>query len=111
MWKLHGRDNKIKRWSEYGEFHNIAHATKCILELEGDPNGALFFRLYVDPTLSPAKQRMPKSFPASNTRAAKVAISPRAHRFIKDQDGVEEVAARKRLHMGKEHFDLPAQAS
>jgi hypothetical protein len=49
MWKLRGRDNKIKQWSEYGEFHNIADAAARILELEGDPNGALFLRAYVDP--------------------------------------------------------------
>lgn len=49
MWKLRGRDNKIKQWSEYGEFQNIADAAARILELEGDPNGALFFRVYVDP--------------------------------------------------------------
>jgi hypothetical protein len=48
MWKLRGRDNKIKRWSEYGEFQNIADAAERILELEGDPNSALFFRVYVD---------------------------------------------------------------
>ena len=45
MWHLRGRDNKIKRWSEYGDFHNIADAASRILELEGDPNGALFFRI------------------------------------------------------------------
>jgi hypothetical protein len=49
MWKLRGRDNKIKRWSELGEFQNIADAAKHILELEEDGNGALFFRIYVDP--------------------------------------------------------------
>lgn len=49
MWKLRGRDNKIKRWSEYGEFQNIADAAERILELEGDPHGSLFFRVYVDP--------------------------------------------------------------
>jgi hypothetical protein len=48
MWKLRGRDNKIKQWTEYGDFHNIADAAERILELEGDPNGALFFRVYVD---------------------------------------------------------------
>ena len=45
MWKLRGRDNRIKQWSEYGEFHNIADAAKRILELEDDPNGALFFEI------------------------------------------------------------------
>jgi hypothetical protein len=32
-----------------GEFHNIADAARRILELEIDPNSALFFRVYVDP--------------------------------------------------------------
>jgi hypothetical protein len=50
MWKLRGRDNKIKQWSEYGDFHNIADAARRILELEGDPHAALFFRVYVDPS-------------------------------------------------------------
>ena len=49
MWHLRGRDNKIKQWSEYGDFQNIADAARRILELEGDPHGALFFRVYVDP--------------------------------------------------------------
>jgi hypothetical protein len=49
MWKLRGRDNKIKQWSEHGGFQNIADAARRILELEGDPTGALFFRVYVDP--------------------------------------------------------------
>ena len=47
MWRLRGRDNKIKQWSEYGEFKNIADAVQRLLELEGDPNGALFLRVYV----------------------------------------------------------------
>lgn len=49
MWKLRGRDNKIKQWSEHGDFQNIADAAGHILELEGDPNGALFLRIHVDP--------------------------------------------------------------
>jgi len=49
MWKLSGRDNKIKLWSELGEFQTINDAARRVLELEGDPLGALFFRIYVDP--------------------------------------------------------------
>jgi hypothetical protein len=49
MWKLGGRDNKIKQWAEYGDFQNIADAARHFLELEADPYGGLFFRLYVDP--------------------------------------------------------------
>jgi hypothetical protein len=49
MWKLRGRDNKLKQWAEHGDFHNIADAARRILELEGDPHGSLFFRVYVDP--------------------------------------------------------------
>jgi hypothetical protein len=49
MWKLRGRDNKFKQWSEYGYFPNIADVARRILELEADPYNALFFRVYVDP--------------------------------------------------------------
>jgi hypothetical protein len=49
MWKLRGRDNKIRQWADLGEFPNIVDAAKRILELEGDPTGALFFQTYVDP--------------------------------------------------------------
>ena len=49
MWKLSGRDNKLKQWSELGEFQNISDAAQRVLELEGDRLGALFFRVYVDP--------------------------------------------------------------
>ena len=49
MWKLSGRDNKIRRWVELGEFGSIREAARRVLDLEGDPFGALFFRVYVDP--------------------------------------------------------------
>jgi hypothetical protein len=49
MWKLRGRDNKIKQWSELGEFQSISDAARRVLELEGDRLGALVFRVYVDP--------------------------------------------------------------
>ena len=49
MGKLSGRDNKIKQWSELGEFQSIGDAAQRVLELEGGRLGALFFRVYVDP--------------------------------------------------------------
>ena len=49
MWKLSGRDNKIRQWAELGEFQSIAPAARRVLELESDPNGALVFRVYADP--------------------------------------------------------------
>ena len=49
MWKLSARDNKIRQWAELGEFQNINAAARRVLELEDDPPGALFFRVYVDP--------------------------------------------------------------
>jgi hypothetical protein len=49
MWKLSGRDNKMRQWAGLGEFHSISAAARRVLELEGDPLGALFFRVYVDP--------------------------------------------------------------
>jgi hypothetical protein len=74
MWKLRGRDNKVKQWTEYGNFLNIADAARRILELEGDPYGALFFRMYVDPNPLTGKTEDPKSSPASNIRARTVSI-------------------------------------
>ena len=49
MWKLSGRDSKIRQWAELGEFQRISDAARRVLELERDPLGALFFRVYVDP--------------------------------------------------------------
>ena len=48
MWKLSARYNKLKQWVELGEFQSISDAAERVLELEGS-NGALFFRVYVDP--------------------------------------------------------------
>jgi hypothetical protein len=50
MWRLSGRDNKIRQWAELGEFQSISDAARRVLELDRDPpHGALFFRVYVDP--------------------------------------------------------------
>jgi hypothetical protein len=49
MWKLSARDNKLKQWAELGEFASIADDARRVLELEGDPLSALFFRVYDDP--------------------------------------------------------------
>jgi hypothetical protein len=37
MWKLSGRDNKIRQWAELGEFQSISDAARRVLELERDP--------------------------------------------------------------------------
>ena len=38
-------------FTELGSFANLADAARVILENEGDPLGALFFRVYVDPPM------------------------------------------------------------
>jgi hypothetical protein len=48
MGKLSGRGNKILHWAELVEFQSISDAARRVLELEGDPVGVLFFRVYVD---------------------------------------------------------------
>ena len=49
MWKLRRRDDRQGReWSELGTVDSISVGAARILELEGGPNGALFFRVYVD---------------------------------------------------------------
>jgi hypothetical protein len=42
MWKLSGRDNKIRQWAELASFRASAMRAKRVLELEGRL-GALFF--------------------------------------------------------------------
>jgi hypothetical protein len=49
MWKLRGRDNKIRQWADLGEFRSIEDAAHFILQLEEDESGALFLRVYADP--------------------------------------------------------------
>jgi hypothetical protein len=45
-----GRDNKIRKWAELGDFQSINDAARHVLKLEGGhPLLALFFRVYVDP--------------------------------------------------------------
>jgi hypothetical protein len=51
MWKLSGRDNKIRQWKELGEFQSISDAARRVLELEGNHLGSLFFRVYADPLI------------------------------------------------------------
>ena len=49
MWKLRRRDDRQGRqWSELGTVDSISAGAARILELEGERNGALFFRVYVD---------------------------------------------------------------
>jgi hypothetical protein len=43
------RDNKIRHWSDLGEFQSIEDTAHYILQLEKDKSGALFFRVYADP--------------------------------------------------------------
>ena len=41
MWKLSGRDNKIRQWAELGEFQSIRDAARRVLELENDRAAAI----------------------------------------------------------------------
>jgi hypothetical protein len=83
MWKLRGRDNKIKRWSEYGDFQNIADAAKRILELEGDPHAALFLGVYVDPNPLTGLTADAEILSRLEYRSEKGFYLLDAHRFIK----------------------------
>jgi hypothetical protein len=50
MWQLKMRDTN-KDWIDLGMCDGIGPAGSRILELEGDPNAALFFRVYADPPM------------------------------------------------------------
>ena len=54
MWLLSMRDQDTRQWTELGEVPDIRSAAACILKLESDPNGALFFRVYADPLATKA---------------------------------------------------------
>jgi len=51
MWKLRGRDDKTKPYSELGEFLSIAAAAQRIRELEDNPQAALMFYVSVRPDI------------------------------------------------------------
>ena len=44
------RGERGSEWRGLGDFQSVVLAAKRVLELEDDANGALFFRVYVDPT-------------------------------------------------------------
>jgi hypothetical protein len=48
MWQLSVRDQN-RQWADIGTFGDIAPAARRVLELEGEPRSALFFRVYADP--------------------------------------------------------------
>jgi hypothetical protein len=50
MWKLSARDQN-RNWTELGTFDGIGPAARRVLELEGEPLSAMFFRIYADPLM------------------------------------------------------------
>jgi hypothetical protein len=50
MWQLKMRDTN-KEWVDLGMCDGIGPAGRRILELEGNPKSALFFRVYADPLM------------------------------------------------------------
>jgi hypothetical protein len=50
MWLLSMRDQN-RSWSEVGAFAAIVAAARRVLELEGSPRSAIFFRVYADPMM------------------------------------------------------------
>jgi hypothetical protein len=49
MWKLIVRGGRGTPFTKLGSFSSIGDAARKILEMENDPRGAVFFRVYVDP--------------------------------------------------------------
>jgi hypothetical protein len=50
MWQLRMRDEN-RNWTDLATFEGIGPAAGRILEMEGDRNAALFFRVYADPPM------------------------------------------------------------
>lgn len=49
MWKLSIRGKRGTPFEELGSFASLGDAARKILEQENDPEGAVFFRVYVSP--------------------------------------------------------------
>jgi hypothetical protein len=57
MWKLIARGERGTPFAELGSFASIDEAAQTIIKTEnaaGPPTGAIFFRVYVDPTRTPS---------------------------------------------------------
>ena len=54
MWHLSMRGEKVREWTELGEFQSISDAASRVRKLEGNLNPAIFFRVYVDPLIAKA---------------------------------------------------------
>jgi hypothetical protein len=55
MWKLTARGERGSPFAELGSFASIEEAAQKIYKTENDPSiGGIFFRVYVDPTLTPS---------------------------------------------------------
>lgn len=50
MWQLSVR-GQTPNWTDLGTFPGIGLAARRVLELEGDPTPAIFFRVFADPTM------------------------------------------------------------
>jgi hypothetical protein len=51
MWKLAARGERGSPFVELGDYASLAEAARSILKAEDRPDGALFFRVYVDPLM------------------------------------------------------------
>jgi hypothetical protein len=54
MWKLIARGERGSAFAELGRFASIDEAAQTIIAAEDDTSGAIFFRVYVDPTRTPS---------------------------------------------------------
>lgn len=54
MWKLTARGERGTPFSDLGSFASIGEAARTIIETEDEHHGAIFFRVYVDPTCTPS---------------------------------------------------------
>jgi hypothetical protein len=54
MWKLTARGERGSAFAELGSFASIDDAAQTIIKAEDDHHGAIFFRVYVDPTRTPS---------------------------------------------------------
>jgi hypothetical protein len=54
MWKLVIRGERGSPFTELRTYANLGDAARAVLKTENDPHGAIFFRVYINPSNQPS---------------------------------------------------------
>src|ERR1700733_612315 len=113
MWKLRGRDNRIRQWAALGEFQSIEDAAQHVLKLEDDKNGALFSRLcrshrrqdrrrdFEPPRMSKPKRFLPSGTDSAVKTACGCYTLDKMNHFVESPKNPSAPSGRHLLHRAR----------